>query len=331
MSARAEDSDIPPAASPCGPRGPLCTARTPASRRSAASSASCRPRRLTRQPRPIPPHVLASGAPDLPAVRSVSGLVKYAGMCPDAPRRLLLAAALATLACGDSPGPAAVTEDEAAARFASARCGYVRELDCDVPSTCEAEVEKRFAAAQAQARAEGRTFDPACLQTRVDPLESNGYFIEAHTCPVYPGPIGPGEPCQQEGPYGAFHSCAADLACQPEFGVCVPLDCSSYNHGFPGEPCLAADSCPLAGCEADAEHTGWCDITAAAPVCAVQAEPGEPCTSDLACTDDHRCDAEQRCSPRLAAGATCARGSECVSSVCATGTCSPDDDSTGCR
>lgn len=80
-----------------------------------------------------------------------------------------------------------IPEAEAAREFASAKCAYALDKASDVPDTCEAEVEQQFAAAQQRAADQGRSYDPECLQERVDTLRRTPYFYDSTGCPVYPG------------------------------------------------------------------------------------------------------------------------------------------------
>ena len=243
--------------------------------------------------------------------------------------RNLAAFALACEAACSGPTDA-LPEDEAAREFAAATCMRARDRDCAVPDTCEADVEQQFAAAQARAMQQGRSFDRECLQERIDILASGGYFIESDGCAIYPGPGGVGEPCQLEGPFGVFSSCAADLTCASGMGVCLARDGPAFNTAQLGEACIGADGCQLGRCDDQSVDPLFCAITAPAPACAVMAGPGEPCVADLGCTEGGACHAGI-CGPRRDAGGTCERGSQCVSQVCVAGACELATDPTGCK
>lgn len=236
-----------------------------------------------------------------------------------------------TVACGtSSPEPMGpIPETDAAREFAAATCTRARERACDVPETCEAEVEQQFAAAQKRAMEQGRAYDVECLQAHIDRLVANPYFFESYGCSVYPGTIGPGEPCQQEGPFQVFSGCEPDLICSNDAGVCLPRDCPGTK-GVPiGTACLGADGCLMAHCGYFPDMPAFCDLTAAEPVCTPEAQPGEACGTDLGCVDRGACH-DGICGLRLAGGEACERGTECMSLVCVDGACSDADHPTGC-
>lgn len=236
------------------------------------------------------------------------------------------------LACPAScSGPTdALSEDGAGREFAAATCLRARNRNCAVPDTCEAEVEQQFAAAQARAMQQGRSYDRECLQERIEILTSGRNFIESDGCAIYPGPGGAGEPCQLEGPFGVFSSCAADLTCVSGMGVCLAEDCPAYNTAQLGEACVGADGCQLGRCDDQPGNPLFCAITPPASACAAMARPGEPCTADLECTEGGACHANV-CGPRRDAGDPCERGSQCVSQVCVAGACELATDPTGCQ
>lgn len=238
----------------------------------------------------------------------------------------IFAVAASALTCSPAAAPdGPIAEAGAAEAFAAAACQDARDRGC-VPDDCEAAVQQQFARAQQAAAGLGRTYDAACLQAHVDVLASDQYFTETFGCAIYPGPAGPGEPCQVEGPFGAFSSCAAALSCSPSVGVCIPEDCGGHRDANAGEPCLDAAGCIIGGCDLGASDDLFCDYTAVSPVCAAQARLGEACSVDLGCADAGRCDADGLCAPRLAAGAGCSRGSECVSNICSEGACEASAD-----
>ena len=217
---------------------------------------------------------------------------------------------------------AEVTEDDAAERYAEAACAWARGRDdCASWDDCEKTVSDVFAAAQARAQAEGRSFDATCMQSHLDALAEASYFYEVDGCSVYPGGAQAGEPCVREAALSAFTSCGEDLVCRGSAPVCEPLEGCGGGHALmSGDPCRAGDGCPLGLC--DRPEPSYCDATQSPAVCAPVVAVGEACTDDYGCLYGS-CEAGT-CVAHLAAGEPCARASQCTSRVCVAGTCAAE-------
>lgn len=231
----------------------------------------------------------------------------------------VLCLALTMAGCRTEPtsgDPVEISEDDAAERYAAAACAWARGRDgCPSWDDCEGTVSDVFAAAQAQAQAEGRSFDAICLQSHLDVLAENKFFYEADGCSVYPGGAQAGEGCAREAALNAFSSCSEGLACRGHAPACEPLDgCGGGRTLMSGEPCRDGNGCPLGECEGPTPS--YCAET---QVCAPAVAVGEACTDDHGCSSGS-CDAGT-CVAWLAAGEPCARASQCSSQVCAAGTC----------